>query len=839
MDHDELIIAAEEILQHLEAVSFVAQRDAKQALPAVEPFGAADTLFWLETARDLFFHDRDAGKAFMRETLATVEKTGVLRPWVEQAASFAQWRGSWKALEAFMEQVGAVYRSWGAAGERQWYELGHTWLGRHLDSGVAYFRTPFEELSGGRGIEGARALLGPAERLFHERRLALGSYIGGALRVRRLIGEAGLGEWAQRGADILQSGRKRGEAYFRLESEEAMAMLLAATPGVRTREHARLYQLLVWAWFGEDVLLEDSGWRPDTGRPLVETDGRRLFLPAVMPEREEALLAVVHVAGHLHFNTYERRHIDALFGLVGMRHPPVDEQQRITWRPLFANYGEDLLRFQLLFDLCEDLRVDAAIDRLVPGHLRRLRRAARAQAPVDGPAAAYRAAAIASLDGALGEAQLDAPVAALLAPEATVVDAFRAAQALYADTHLPPVESLAVRDAALLPGRSPNAARAVYPRHCLDERDRELGEGVDAEARDPQPREKTQKPPKKAAGDDPDFNDIPPEDIQGTGGRVGVGIPQPAIVIGQGSAQQPRREGWVYPEWDYRENGYKLDWAWVQERELEERDPARAEQILAAQGNVLKRLRRALQMQRPHRMAPQRRQMDGDELDLEATLEFVTERRAGRSPRPHVYKRRGVQTRDTAVLLLADLSTSIMAESADGEGRVVDSLRAGLMLFAEALDAVGDPCAIAGFASKYRDNVSFYPIKRFDEPLTPGVRAAIAGVSGRLATRMGAAIRHGLGQFRSTAAARRLLLILSDGRPADYDDGGDRRYLQEDTRMAVKEAAERGVHPFCVTLDPAGSEYLPAIFGAGHYLVLDHVHDLPRRLPEIYLRLRG
>ena len=839
MNEQDAIIAGEEVLQHLEAVSFVAHRDAHEALPAVEPFGAEEKLLWLETARELFFHDRDAGKAFMRNTVTTVEKTGTLRPWVEQAARFAQWRGSWKALEAFMAQLGDVHRAWGAAGEQAWYTLGETWLERHLDSGVAYFRTPFERLGGALGLEGAEQLLAPAERLFHERRLALGSYISGALQVRELIGIEGVTEWARRGADILQSGRQRGEAYFRLDSEESMAMLLTAMPGVRSRERARLYQILAYAWFGEDLLLEDSGWRPDGGRPVVETDGRRLFLPAVLPDKEEAMLGVIHVAGHLRCDTYEERHIEALFREAGMAHPPLDEGQRITWRPLFARYGEDLLRFQLLFDLCEDLRVDVAVDRIVPGHLRRLLRLAKARGEVSGAPGAYVAAAIASLEGALGRTKLDTRLRPLLAPEATVVDAFRIADQLYAAAELPPIANLVERDAALLPGRSPNAARPVYPRHRLEEAaDHEFGYGVEAEKQDQeQKKEEVRKVPKDAAGDDPDF-DIPPEDIQGTGGRVGVGIPQPAIVIGHGRGHEAARQGYVYREWDYRDNSYKLDWAWVQERTLEESDPAGAEHILAAQANALKRLRRALQMQRPNRMAPQRRQREGDELDLEATIEYIAERRAGRSPKPHVYKRRSVQHRDTAVLLLADLSTSIMAEAAEGGGRVVDSLRAGLMLFAEALEDVGDPCAIAGFASKYRDNVSYYRIKEFDQPLNPETRARIAGVTGRLATRMGAAIRHSLASFRETSAARRLLLILSDGRPADYDDGGDERYLHEDTRMAVKEALDQGVHPFCVTLDAAGSEYLPSIFGAGHYLVLDHVHELPRRLPEVYLKLR-
>ena len=103
---------------------------------------------------------------------------------------------------------------------------------------------------------------------------------------------------------------------------------------------------------------------------------------------------------------------------------------------------------------------------------------------------------------------------------------------------------------------------------------------------------------------------------------------------------------------------------------------------------------------------------------------------------------------------------------------------------------------------------------------------------------MGAAIRHATARFAQVESRRRLLLILSDGRPEDYDDGGDRRYLHEDTRMAVKEAVARGVHPFCITVDTMANQYLPQIFGPGHYLVLDHINSLPNKLPEIYLRLR-
>ena len=242
-------------------------------------------------------------------------------------------------------------------------------------------------------------------------------------------------------------------------------------------------------------------------------------------------------------------------------------------------------------------------------------------------------------------------------------------------------------------------------------------------------------------------------------------------------------------------------------------------------------------MQRPHRMSPLRRQIEGDELDMEATVAFVADKRAGLSPKPFIYRRRSVQHRDTAVLLLADMSTSIMSRHPSG-GKVVDRLRAGLMMFAEAIGDIGDPHAICGFASKHRDNVIYYVIKDFDDRTDETTRARIAAVSGRLASRMGAAIRHSIRRFERQDAHHRLLLIFPDGRPADYDDGGDQRYLHEDTRMAMKEAVDAGVHPFCLTLDASGSEYLPAIFGPGHYTVLDPIDELPRRLPEVYLRLR-
>lgn len=827
--------AAEEVLEHLAAISFVAGRDARAALPAVEPLGDAAVLRYLEAGRDLFFYDREAGKALFQHTAALVPAFGGVEPWITQADSFRKFRGSWKALSAFLEQAGEVRSRYGAEVETRWYELGYAFLASHVDSGTAFFRAPFAELAGTAGsVARMEALLAPARELLNQR-LGLGTYLQGALRVRQMTDDAGLLDWARRGADVLQSGRLRGEAYFRLESEESLGFLLEVLPGYRTRSQQRLLALLVQAWFGLPMPLEDSNWAPDKGRAFVETDGRRLFVPAIMADREEAVLALLHTAGHIRAGSYDRAAIEALFAVIGVEHPPLDDQERITWRPLFAQFGQDMIRFQLIFDLCEDLRVDNRVRQEVPHYLERIVQLAERRPRPAGPAGAYFTAALEQARALLGQGRLPERLQPLLEPGATIVDSFRIALAWYAEDSFPSI-ALSQRGEAYLPGRSPNAARPVFPTRKgkpVDDAGADEG-GLLGQPHEEEPRKEV---PQQAAGHDPDF-DIPPEDTSGQGGRVGVGKPMPSKVTGRGRGFKKTEGGIPYPEWDYRAGSFKADWARVHLRKLQEEDAAEAEQLMGQYRSALLRLKKAIQAQKPTRLAPLRRQMEGEEIDIEAAVQFVAERHAGQSPKANVYRQRRQQHRDTSVLLLADMSTSIMAQLPDGGGRIVDRLRAAMLLFAEALNEVGDPYALYGFASKYRDNVSVYPIKRFQDAFDSRVRAVIGGLSGRLATRMGAAIRHATRTMQASPAQRRLLLILSDGRPSDYDDGGDARYLHEDTRMAVKEAVDAGVHPFCITLDPQGSQYLPGIFGVGHYLVLDHLDSLPARLPEVYLRLR-
>ncbi len=841
-------IAKAQALLDLERLSFVAHRDAVAALPSLATLPVGQQAAWLQTAYDFFAHDRDAGKPFIRQTPDIFAEAKHL-DWLWDAREFLRFSRAWPALSGYLEKLPEAFRRFGSAGVPLWFAEGIYWTQTHVDNGKSYFQTDLallvpESHAGGSAVgfaagsaAGIAAFLAPARQLFQERKLPLGIFLQGALPVRRLLGEARMHNWARLGADILVGGRARGEAYFALESEESLAFLLTQVPGTALPALRRRFSMLLSVWLGQTLPLESRFCLPAPDLPCaIETDGRRLFLPAVAPSFDHAYLALFHAAGHIFAQSYQKASIEACFAAIEQTPPPLSPEQAMTWRPLFAHFGARMFRFQVLWDVLEDVRVDFSVSQRLPHYLPRLWSLIEKTSPPADAAALVFYTWAKDLYRALLAADFPVDFLPLLAEEADLLTSFSLALQCFADDFFPELTADNYRY-AYLPAHSPNAARPVYP----------VPESADSEKKpedtsqgNPYVQKEAKKDkdlPKDALGNDPDL-DIPPEETAGSGGRVGVGIPVPAQVLARAVQRLSNQEGTAYPEWDYRIQDYLPAWARVLDVLLSEENPARATQILQEQQPVLRRLKKALEAQKPTRMQWRRRLPDGEELDLSAVVEYVVEKRQGLAPKPLVYSLRQQRQRELAVLLLADASTSIMGKAKNGL-RVIEPLRASLLLFAEALESLGDSFAIAAFASKYHDQVFYYRIKNFAEKLSDRARSQMAALSGRLASRMGAAIRHACADFRQQSASQRLLLILSDGRPADYDDGGDKRYLHEDTRRACKEALDMGIHPFCITLDAGASEYLPEIFGRGHYLIIDNINELPARLPEVYLRLRG
>jgi nitric oxide reductase NorD protein len=76
-------------------------------------------------------------------------------------------------------------------------------------------------------------------------------------------------------------------------------------------------------------------------------------------------------------------------------------------------------------------------------------------------------------------------------------------------------------------------------------------------------------------------------------------------------------------------------------------------------------------------------------------------------------------------------------------------------------------------------------------------------------TRIGAAVRHAAAQLVDQPQCKKLLLVLTDGKPNDVDHY-EGRFAVEDTRKAVREARRLGVAVFGITVDARAQSYFPA-----------------------------
>ena len=310
------------------------------------------------------------------------------------------------------------------------------------------------------------------------------------------------------------------------------------------------------------------------------------------------------------------------------------------------------------------------------------------------------------------------------------------------------------------------------------------------------------------------------------------------VTLNEREGKEPVASPVHYPEWDYQTQLERPNWTTLIEKRPHKGDPEEIDATVEKNKPIIQRLKHLIEGLQPQGVIRQRKMEDGDSIDINAAVQAMVDLRMGIPPDLRINIRTHLQIRDLSVILLIDLSESTNDQVRDAEEgvTVLELAREAAALLAEALDRIGDPFAIHGFDSNGRHDVEYYRIKDFDGSYNENAKARLAGMTGQLSTRMGTALRHAGSLLAQRPSHRKLVLLLTDGEPAD-NDVRDPQYLRFDTKKAVEELARNGVRTFCLSLDPYADQYVSNIFGARNYLVLDHVTRLPEKLPALYLSM--
>ncbi|MCZ6656986.1 MAG: VWA domain-containing protein [Gammaproteobacteria bacterium] len=339
----------------------------------------------------------------------------------------------------------------------------------------------------------------------------------------------------------------------------------------------------------------------------------------------------------------------------------------------------------------------------------------------------------------------------------------------------------------------------------------------------------------------------------------------------------PAARSYRYDEWDYLAHRYRKRWCRLFEAAIE---PG-GDEDLDALKSVVQKWRYPVQQQleqiKPLGYQRVRGQTDGDEIDIDAVIRARQDVKAGRPPDDRLYSRRQRIHRDVCAALLVDLSASTddpiespqTSATANPSGpvpnlrdpydddpyrwaaapepeapkrRIIDVQRESVLVMAAALEQLGDSYGIYGFSGYGRECVEYFVAKDIRQALNTQTLKAIAAMQPKRSTRMGPAIRHTVRKLTDSGNALKVLLVISDGFPQDSDYGperGDHEYGLQDTAKALREAHQKGIETFCVTVDSSGHDYLKRMCPDSRYMVIEEVEDLPSALSKVYTALTG
>jgi nitric oxide reductase NorD protein len=669
--------------------------------------------------------------------------------------------------------------------------------------------------------------------------------------------------WARRG---LSSGRvdtRARRSYFSLETRGSYEALHSGTAGLALDSIQHLLRLYVEALTGREVEVAPLAAVPDEARI---GDGRTIHLPSLVNEFGDDQLdfrlykvLAAHAAGQIEFGTYQRG------GVLDVAHAAISATYDVDVRDAFAvpdemlveqshkqartddaDYRETLRLFPLpqlarrIFGTLENGRIDRRLRHAYRG-LRRdldlIREHLSRRRPniIELPALLVPFELlfqVTLLGGARDDArQYYSQIVSEL--ETIVSDYLGNVNATVADT-------------LIATGRVYELFQSVVPAddsiQQVEVQEDQSEKDDDSAATERLKQQQTQSTPQRRdarelfnAWNDPS-PEGDPDELSGAEAWSEAETPEQVLTEGE--------VAYNYDEWDRELTDHRLGWCRVIEKRVKQGDRAFVEQTKERHKGVISSIRHQFQLMKPENLTRVANEVDGEEFDLNAVIDYVIDRRADGQQSERIYTKRLRRRRDVAVSFLLDQSSStartigrhpLQPYTRPGR-RIIEIEKEGLVLMSEALEAVGDVYSINGFTSEGRRNVKFYVVKDFDEKYNDEVKRRIGGINYQNNTRLGAAIRHATARLAKQDARTRLLIVLSDGRPYDHDYG-DARYAREDTREALKQAKTEGITPFCITIDRESEAELRDLYGEIGYTIIDDVLSLPERLPGIYRRL--
>ena len=288
----------------------------------------------------------------------------------------------------------------------------------------------------------------------------------------------------------------------------------------------------------------------------------------------------------------------------------------------------------------------------------------------------------------------------------------------------------------------------------------------------------------------------------------------------------------LYDEWTNEEGAYLKGHCRLVEEYLSETQPAAVPESALDQ---VSKVRRVFEMLKPVVINKIKRLADGDDINHDMLIRYLVESNRDPSPKIDFYERPLVDRRDLSVLVLLDVSGST-EEEVEGE-RIIDIEKHAALILGQGLASLGDRFSLAGFSSNGRDDCRYFPYKDFTDPWGHESISRLYAAESSSSTRIGVALRHAGFRLLEEPSKQRLIILVTDGRPMDQGYDPETRYAQHDVRMACEENRKNGILTFCVSTMENSRADMEIMFPERRFVILKNITQLPKVLPQLYIRL--
>ena len=288
-----------------------------------------------------------------------------------------------------------------------------------------------------------------------------------------------------------------------------------------------------------------------------------------------------------------------------------------------------------------------------------------------------------------------------------------------------------------------------------------------------------------------------------------------------------------YDEWDFKKRIYLPDYCKVYPKTQVKTNAAYYKNTILKYHTILNGLRKMLTSVN-NKMQQQRRQFQGNTFDLDALTDLYADIHSKITPDERIYLSQRKKEKDIAILLLLDISLSSDGYAAGN--RVIDVEKDVSILFGEILNEFNIDFSIDGFSSKTRNFTTYITLKDFKEDWNKA-KLKIGAVEPNGYTRIGPALRHAGARLANTNAKNKWIILLSDGKPNDYDKYEGQHGIQ-DIKQALRELNEQQINTYALAIEAQAKYYLPQMFGQNHYQILTSPEALIQSMAKLYEKIK-